>query len=145
MVRTAVNVAQAGTDGKTRWVELDQIVAAVRYLLSDDAAAVTGQVLAVTAGTSRSWTCAGGRRWSPARGRLGQAIAVAGPRRVRRRRPFPSLGSGGGRDRRRRRARRPPRGSSCGRPLTPRWLRELAPRSAELLGARLDIVVSQRR
>jgi NAD(P)-dependent dehydrogenase (short-subunit alcohol dehydrogenase family) len=50
MVRTAANVAQAGTDAKTRWVELDQIVAAVRYLLSDDAAAVTGQVLAVTAG-----------------------------------------------------------------------------------------------
>lgn len=50
MVRTAANVAQAGADAKTRWVELDQIVAAVRYLVSDAAAAVTGQVLAVTAG-----------------------------------------------------------------------------------------------
>lgn len=50
MVRTAQNVAEADPDAKTRWVELDQIVAAVRYLLSDDAAAVTGQVLAVTAG-----------------------------------------------------------------------------------------------
>jgi NAD(P)-dependent dehydrogenase (short-subunit alcohol dehydrogenase family) len=50
MVRTADNVAQVGPDPKTRWVELDQIVAAVRYLLSDEAAAVTGQVLAVTAG-----------------------------------------------------------------------------------------------
>jgi NAD(P)-dependent dehydrogenase (short-subunit alcohol dehydrogenase family) len=49
-VRTAQNVAEAGPAAKTRWVELDQIVAAVRYLMSDDAAAVTGQVLAVTAG-----------------------------------------------------------------------------------------------
>ena len=50
MVRTAENVAQAAPEAKTRWVELDQIVSAVRYLVSDDAAAVTGQVLAVTAG-----------------------------------------------------------------------------------------------
>ena len=50
MVRTAANVAQVAPDAHTRWVELDQIVAAVRYLVSDDAAAVTGQVLAVTAG-----------------------------------------------------------------------------------------------
>ncbi len=50
LVRTADNVAQAGAASKTRWVELDQIVAAVRYLASDEAAAVTGQVLAVTAG-----------------------------------------------------------------------------------------------
>jgi len=50
MARTAENVAHADPAAKTRWVELDQIVAAVRYLVSDDAAAVTGQVLAVTAG-----------------------------------------------------------------------------------------------
>jgi NAD(P)-dependent dehydrogenase (short-subunit alcohol dehydrogenase family) len=50
LVRTADNVAQAGADPKARWVELDQIVGAVRYLASADAAAVTGQVLAVTAG-----------------------------------------------------------------------------------------------
>lgn len=50
MVRTAHNEAQVGPDAKVRWVELDQITAAVRYLVSDDATAVTGQVLAVTAG-----------------------------------------------------------------------------------------------
>ncbi len=50
LVRTADNVAQRGADPRARWVELDQIVAAVRYLVSADAAAVSGQVLAVTAG-----------------------------------------------------------------------------------------------
>lgn len=49
-VRTAANVKAMGDDPKTRWVELDQIVAAVCYLASDAATAVTGQILAVTAG-----------------------------------------------------------------------------------------------
>jgi NAD(P)-dependent dehydrogenase (short-subunit alcohol dehydrogenase family) len=48
-VRTADNVAAMG-GANVRWVELDQIVAAVRYLLSDEARAVTGQVLGVSAG-----------------------------------------------------------------------------------------------
>ena len=50
LVRTADNVAQLGSDPKARWVELDQIVAAVCYLASDAAVAVTGEILAVTAG-----------------------------------------------------------------------------------------------
>ena len=50
MVRTATNVKSMGDDPKTRWVELDQIVAAVCYLASDAARAVTGQIIAVTAG-----------------------------------------------------------------------------------------------
>jgi NAD(P)-dependent dehydrogenase (short-subunit alcohol dehydrogenase family) len=49
-VRTADNAAQMGGDEKVRWVELDHIVAAVCYLASDAAAAVSGQILAVTAG-----------------------------------------------------------------------------------------------
>lgn len=48
-MKTADNVAQM--KGPTvRWVELDQLVAAVLYLASDEARAVTGEVLAVTAG-----------------------------------------------------------------------------------------------
>ena len=50
LVRTADNVAQMGADPKARWVELDQVVAAVHFLISPDSAAVTGQLLAVTAG-----------------------------------------------------------------------------------------------
>ncbi len=50
LVRTTDNVAQRGSDPRARWVELDQIVAAVRYLVSPEAAAVSGQILAVTAG-----------------------------------------------------------------------------------------------
>ena len=50
MVRTASNVKSVGDNAKTRWVELDQIVAAVCYLASDAARAVSGQIIAVTAG-----------------------------------------------------------------------------------------------
>lgn len=50
LVRTADNVAQMGSETAARWVELDQIVAAVRYLVSPEATAVSGQILAVTAG-----------------------------------------------------------------------------------------------
>lgn len=50
LVRTADNLAQLGNDPKARWVELDQIVGAVVYLASPRAAAVSGQVLAVTGG-----------------------------------------------------------------------------------------------
>jgi NAD(P)-dependent dehydrogenase (short-subunit alcohol dehydrogenase family) len=35
---------------KVRWVELDELVAAVLYLASDDARAVSGEILAVTGG-----------------------------------------------------------------------------------------------
>jgi NAD(P)-dependent dehydrogenase (short-subunit alcohol dehydrogenase family) len=49
VVKTAANLAQLG-DAKVRWVELDDLVAAVLYLASDDARGVTGEVLAVTGG-----------------------------------------------------------------------------------------------
>jgi NAD(P)-dependent dehydrogenase (short-subunit alcohol dehydrogenase family) len=45
-MKTTDNLAQI-TDAKVRWVELDDLVAAVLYLASDEARAVTGQVLAV--------------------------------------------------------------------------------------------------
>jgi NAD(P)-dependent dehydrogenase (short-subunit alcohol dehydrogenase family) len=47
MMRTADNLAQV-KDAKVRWVELDDLVAAVLYLVSDEARAVTGAVLPVT-------------------------------------------------------------------------------------------------
>jgi len=49
MMRTADNVAQV-QDPKVRWVELSDLVAAVLYLASDEARAVTGEVLPVTGG-----------------------------------------------------------------------------------------------
>ncbi|HXE82408.1 MAG TPA: SDR family oxidoreductase [Gemmatimonadales bacterium] len=47
-VRTADNVAQMGADPKTPLVELDEVVDAVLFLVSDDAAAITGQVVPIT-------------------------------------------------------------------------------------------------
>jgi NAD(P)-dependent dehydrogenase (short-subunit alcohol dehydrogenase family) len=47
-VRTADNVAQMGADPKTPLVELDDVVDAVLFLVSDDAAAITGQVVPIT-------------------------------------------------------------------------------------------------
>ena len=50
-MRTADNVAQMkGT--KVRWVELADLVHAVLYLASDEAAAVSGEILPVTGGDS---------------------------------------------------------------------------------------------
>jgi NAD(P)-dependent dehydrogenase (short-subunit alcohol dehydrogenase family) len=46
LVRTGDNVAQM-KDAKVRWVELDELVGAVLYLASDEATAVTGEVLPV--------------------------------------------------------------------------------------------------
>ncbi|HKW41879.1 MAG TPA: SDR family oxidoreductase [Gemmatimonadales bacterium] len=48
-MKTADNVAQM-PDAKVRWVELDELVAAVLYLASDDARAVSGEILPVTGG-----------------------------------------------------------------------------------------------
>lgn len=48
-MRTADNVAQM-KDPNIRWVELDELVAAVLYLASDEARGVSGQILAVTGG-----------------------------------------------------------------------------------------------
>jgi NAD(P)-dependent dehydrogenase (short-subunit alcohol dehydrogenase family) len=48
-MKTADNLAQM-KDAKVRWVELDQLVAAVLFLASDEAKAVTGEVLPVTGG-----------------------------------------------------------------------------------------------
>ena len=48
-MKTADNIAQMGT-AKVRWVELDELVAAVLYLASDDARAVSGEILSVTGG-----------------------------------------------------------------------------------------------
>ena len=45
-MRTADNLAQM-KDAKVRWVELDDLVAAVLYLASDAARAVTGEILPV--------------------------------------------------------------------------------------------------
>jgi len=45
-MRTADNLAQM-KDAKVRWVELDDLVAAVLYLASDEARAVSGEVLPV--------------------------------------------------------------------------------------------------
>jgi NAD(P)-dependent dehydrogenase (short-subunit alcohol dehydrogenase family) len=48
-MKTADNVAQM-KDAKLRWVELDELVAAVLYLASNDARAVSGEILPVTGG-----------------------------------------------------------------------------------------------
>ncbi len=48
-MRTADNVAQM-KDAKVRWVELDDLVAAVLYLASDAARAVSGEILPVSGG-----------------------------------------------------------------------------------------------
>jgi len=45
-MRTGDNVAQM-KDAKVRWVELDELVSAVLYLASDEARAVTGEILPV--------------------------------------------------------------------------------------------------
>ena len=47
-VRTAANLAQMKPDAKTRLVELEDLVRAVLFLASDEALAVTGQILPVT-------------------------------------------------------------------------------------------------
>ena len=46
-MKTADNLAQM-KDAKVRWVELDELVSAVLYLASDEAKAVTGEILPVT-------------------------------------------------------------------------------------------------
>lgn len=46
-VRTADNVAQMA-DSKTPFVELDEVVNAVAFLASDDAKAITGQIVPIT-------------------------------------------------------------------------------------------------
>jgi NAD(P)-dependent dehydrogenase (short-subunit alcohol dehydrogenase family) len=46
VVRTADNLAQM-KDAKVRWVELDEVVSAVLYLASEEASAVTGEILPV--------------------------------------------------------------------------------------------------
>ena len=48
-MRTGDNVAQI-KDPKVRWVELDDLVAAVLYLASDEARAVSGEILSVAGG-----------------------------------------------------------------------------------------------
>jgi len=48
-MRTADNVAQM-KDAKVRWVELDDLVAAILYLASDEALAVSGEILPVSGG-----------------------------------------------------------------------------------------------
>src|SRR5207244_1184772 len=48
-MRTADNLAQM-KDAKVRWVELDDLVAAVLYLASDEARAVSGEILPVAGG-----------------------------------------------------------------------------------------------
>ncbi|MGH7546628.1 MAG: SDR family NAD(P)-dependent oxidoreductase [Gemmatimonadales bacterium] len=46
MMKTADNVAQM-KDANVRWVELDELVSAVLYLASDEARAITGEILPV--------------------------------------------------------------------------------------------------
>jgi NAD(P)-dependent dehydrogenase (short-subunit alcohol dehydrogenase family) len=48
-MRTADNVAQMKAAG-IRWIELDDLVRAVLYLASDDARAISGEILPVTGG-----------------------------------------------------------------------------------------------
>src|SRR6058998_1528355 len=48
-MKTADNLAQMQS-AKVRWVELDELVAAVLYLASDDARGVSGEILPVTGG-----------------------------------------------------------------------------------------------
>ena len=48
-MRTTDNLAQL-KDAKVRWVELDELVAAVLYLASDEARAVSGEILPVAGG-----------------------------------------------------------------------------------------------
>src|SRR6184192_2239630 len=48
-MKTADNLAQM-QGAKVRWVELDELVAAVLYLASDEAHGVSGEILAVTGG-----------------------------------------------------------------------------------------------
>jgi len=48
-MRTADNLAQM-KDAKVRWVELDDLVAAVLYLASDEARAVSGEILPLAGG-----------------------------------------------------------------------------------------------
>jgi NAD(P)-dependent dehydrogenase (short-subunit alcohol dehydrogenase family) len=45
-MKTADNLAQM-KDTKVRWVELDELVSAVLYLASDEARAITGEILPV--------------------------------------------------------------------------------------------------
>ena len=47
-VRTAANVAQMQPDPDAHFVELDELVSAVLFLVSDEAKAITGQVLPIT-------------------------------------------------------------------------------------------------
>lgn len=49
-VRTADNVAQMRDTSGVRWVELEELVAAVLFLASDDARTITGHILPVTSG-----------------------------------------------------------------------------------------------
>jgi NAD(P)-dependent dehydrogenase (short-subunit alcohol dehydrogenase family) len=46
-VRTADNVAQMG-DSKAPFVELDDVVNTVAFLASDEASAITGQIVPIT-------------------------------------------------------------------------------------------------
>lgn len=47
-VRTADNVAQMHADPKTPFVELDEVVHTVLFLASDEASAITGQIVPIT-------------------------------------------------------------------------------------------------
>lgn len=47
-VRTADNVAQMGGDAKAPLVELDEVVHTVLFLASDEAGAITGQIVPIT-------------------------------------------------------------------------------------------------
>lgn len=47
-VRTADNLAQAGADADTPYVEIDDVVRVVLFLASDEAAGVTGEIVPVT-------------------------------------------------------------------------------------------------
>lgn len=47
-VRTADNVAQMQADPKTPFIELDEVVNTVLFLASDEASAITGQIVPIT-------------------------------------------------------------------------------------------------